>query len=313
MNQNKSYMSVIGQNIKSLRIKGKTSQAQLAAFLGIQTQTVSKWERDICAPDIEKLPEIAAFFGVSIDELFKNGAEGSPKLALSELQKLLSELKFGELCEKSLEYAVEFPKNTEFTEYLLVGAVQALQCKIPLSDNIITQAVNLGKRTAAEHGDAHSVVYNLCALLYLLKRNKEADFYYDIICPAALCRQMLAHYRYAGKDRKNALSENVASYHTFIAASLSLIADEEKDISEIVKRRNEAIFHNEQAFSYTKNTRLLEINLSLMLAIREAFADSGEGEAALQALTKAESYAREHSLDEYFNALLARRGVTHGE
>ncbi len=310
MNQNKNYMSAIGQNIKRLRARGKTSQAQLASFLGIQTQTVSKWEREVCAPDIEKLPEIAAFFGVSIDELFRSDGEKSPDVALSQLKKLLTELNFQALCEKALEFAIAFPQNKEFTEYLLGGAVQSLHCNLPISQNTLEQAVNLGKRAAAEHADAYGIIYDLCTLLYLLKRNKEADFYYEMLCPATLCRQMLSHYKYTGEARKNALKENIGMYHTFIATSLSLIADKENDLSAIVKYRNQAIFHHEQAFFYTGNTRFLEINLSLMLAIRAAYAESDEEEKAAQALAQAESYAKKHSLEEYFKAMLARHGVT---
>ena len=306
MSQNKSYMSVIGQNIKKLRAGNKTSQAQLAQFLGIQTQTVSKWEREVCAPDIEKIPEIAAFFGVNIDELFRTGSEKSPEVALSQLKKLMAELKFQDLCEKVFEFAIAFPQNKEFTEYLLEGAVQSLHCKLPISQSTLEQAVNIGKRTAAEHADAYGIIYNLCALLYLLKRNKEADFYYDMLCPATLCRQMLSHYTYTGEARKKALKENIGMYHTFIATSLSLLADKEKELSNIVKYRDQAIFHHEQAFAYTGNKRFLEINLSLMLAIRTAFAESGESEKAAEVLAQAERYAQKYGLQDCFAKLCVR-------
>lgn len=35
----------------------------------IADQAVSKWESDICCPDIQLLPDIAEYFGVSVDEL----------------------------------------------------------------------------------------------------------------------------------------------------------------------------------------------------------------------------------------------------
>ena len=60
----------IGKQIFNLRKAKGISQAELADFLGIQSQTVSKWERGICAPDLAKLPQIAAFFTVTLDELF---------------------------------------------------------------------------------------------------------------------------------------------------------------------------------------------------------------------------------------------------
>lgn len=63
-------MNSIGKQILKFRKTNGASQTALANFLGVQPQTVSKWEREICLPDIEKLPQIAAFFGISLDELF---------------------------------------------------------------------------------------------------------------------------------------------------------------------------------------------------------------------------------------------------
>ena len=42
----------------------------LAQEFGVSFQTISKWENNICAPDIEMLPKISVYFGISIDELF---------------------------------------------------------------------------------------------------------------------------------------------------------------------------------------------------------------------------------------------------
>jgi len=60
----------IGKQILKLRKEKNVSQTDLANFLGIQSQTVSKWEREVCVPDIAKLPQIAVFFGITLDELF---------------------------------------------------------------------------------------------------------------------------------------------------------------------------------------------------------------------------------------------------
>ncbi len=59
----------IGQKIKSLRKTKKLTQEQLAEYLQISSQAVSKWETGVSSPDIDMLPRLAVFFGVSIDEL----------------------------------------------------------------------------------------------------------------------------------------------------------------------------------------------------------------------------------------------------
>lgn len=60
----------IGNQIKSLRIRKGVTQESMAQHFGISPQAVSKWERNAAAPDIAMLPQLSAYFGVSIDELF---------------------------------------------------------------------------------------------------------------------------------------------------------------------------------------------------------------------------------------------------
>ncbi len=59
----------IGRNIAELRKAKGVKQDELARFVGITAQAVSKWENG-GVPDTELLPKIADFFNVTIDELF---------------------------------------------------------------------------------------------------------------------------------------------------------------------------------------------------------------------------------------------------
>ena len=61
---------MLGTNIKLLREKRGLSQNELAKILNVTAQAVSKWESDQTNPDIETLPKLASYFGVSIDDLF---------------------------------------------------------------------------------------------------------------------------------------------------------------------------------------------------------------------------------------------------
>lgn len=60
----------LGNKIKTLRLKAGLTQEKLADQLNVSFQTVSKWENNVCAPDISMLPKLSVFFGVTIDELF---------------------------------------------------------------------------------------------------------------------------------------------------------------------------------------------------------------------------------------------------
>ena len=60
----------IGNQIKQLRLRRGITQETMAQQLGVTAQAVSKWERGVATPDIAMLPDISAFFGVTIDALF---------------------------------------------------------------------------------------------------------------------------------------------------------------------------------------------------------------------------------------------------
>lgn len=60
----------IGEKIAALRKERNITQTQLAEYLFLVPQTVSKWESGNGTPDISLLPKIADFFGVSLDDLF---------------------------------------------------------------------------------------------------------------------------------------------------------------------------------------------------------------------------------------------------
>ncbi|MGL5383948.1 MAG: helix-turn-helix domain-containing protein, partial [Culicoidibacterales bacterium] len=62
-------MLQLHENLVKLRkIRGIT-QAQLAAFIGVTKASVSKWETGQSLPDILLLPQLAAYYAVSVDEL----------------------------------------------------------------------------------------------------------------------------------------------------------------------------------------------------------------------------------------------------
>ncbi len=60
----------LGKKIARLRKEQKVTQAQLAEYLMVQPQTVSRWEVEGGVPDVTLLPHIAVFFGITLDELF---------------------------------------------------------------------------------------------------------------------------------------------------------------------------------------------------------------------------------------------------
>lgn len=59
------------KKLKMLRKEKNISQEKLAQYLQVSFQAVSKWENGQTYPDLSLLPDIARFFGITIDELLQ--------------------------------------------------------------------------------------------------------------------------------------------------------------------------------------------------------------------------------------------------
>ncbi|MBE5817744.1 MAG: helix-turn-helix domain-containing protein [Clostridiales bacterium] len=62
-------MLYLSENLKKYRIEKNLTQEDVAEYLGLTPQSVSKWERGECYPDITLLPALAYIFETSIDLL----------------------------------------------------------------------------------------------------------------------------------------------------------------------------------------------------------------------------------------------------
>ena len=58
-----------GEKLTNLRKQKGLSQEELSEELNVTRQTISKWEAGQTSPDINKITEVANFFGVTVNEL----------------------------------------------------------------------------------------------------------------------------------------------------------------------------------------------------------------------------------------------------
>ena len=68
---------IFADKITALRKKNGWSQEELAEKMSVSRQAVSKWERELCYPDIFLLPAISDLIGISIDEMMKQVHTGT--------------------------------------------------------------------------------------------------------------------------------------------------------------------------------------------------------------------------------------------
>ena len=106
-------MTTIGQNIRKLRKERGMTQEELAARLNISSQAVSKWEMEICSPDISLVVPLSALFGVSADVLFGISPDGMEK-EIKETRKYCDALETAneDALEAWIKLYARYPHNS---------------------------------------------------------------------------------------------------------------------------------------------------------------------------------------------------------
>ncbi len=97
---------ILSTNLKKLRLAKHLTQEQAADALNVSVQTVSRWECSSSLPDVTKLPEIARFYAVTIDDLFQETAVAYENYA----QRLSSEYEASRTTENFVRVEQEFKR-----------------------------------------------------------------------------------------------------------------------------------------------------------------------------------------------------------
>ncbi|MBQ7902058.1 MAG: helix-turn-helix domain-containing protein [Clostridia bacterium] len=142
----------IGSKIRQLRRHNGVTQEVLGEYLGLTAQAVSRWESGICCPDIELLPGLAEFFGVTTDELLGIDRTKSPqkiKEYLSTAEKLSELGKFGEIIALMRGALEQYPNSAEL--------------RLALAEALVSDESGTGVNEACE----------ICRLLLKNPRNTE--------------------------------------------------------------------------------------------------------------------------------------------
>ena len=112
----------LGNTIRQLRRRDKRTQEALADALGVTPQAVSRWEAGGSYPDMNLIPPIAHYFGVSIDELF--GYTNQREQRVDELVAKIHDMRrknngvdnnIAECIAVARKALLEFPGNAKLT------------------------------------------------------------------------------------------------------------------------------------------------------------------------------------------------------
>ena len=90
-NESKQLAEMVGQAIARQRVRCKLSQEQVAERLGIGSEAVSRIERGIVMPNVERLVALSEIFGCETADLLTEGSS-RPEDQARRLYNLLSTL-----------------------------------------------------------------------------------------------------------------------------------------------------------------------------------------------------------------------------
>jgi transcriptional regulator with XRE-family HTH domain len=167
----------IAEKLKHLRIMKGLTQEELAGFLDVSFQAVSKWERGECFPDITMLPGLANFFDVSIDELMgMNDIRNQERL--NEIFRCIHEYE----AENRYDEAVELLRHAVKTFPNHYGLISELALALSFSiPNDPKEAIALSEsvlENSTSEKIRSTVRANLC---FLYKRSGDQNKAMDLV------------------------------------------------------------------------------------------------------------------------------------
>ena len=112
----------IGDNIKLYRKAKNITQEQLAQLVNVSCQSVSRWESNVCYPDMELLPTLAEFFDVTVDQLLGVEKQKEQKMVenyINRFQTAISRGKIEDCIAVAREGVAEFPNNYTLLNQLM--------------------------------------------------------------------------------------------------------------------------------------------------------------------------------------------------
>lgn len=204
-------MIKLSEKIKELRLRDSRTQEELAEAVGVTAQAVSRWEKEICYPDMELIPSIANYFHVSIDELF--GYNNDREIRLSAYIEEISKMR--ECCDGEFKTTVE--EQETLLRHALVEFPNEWKLQMRLAWVLESKAAD-NKRNGE---DRSKILKEAISLLEQAKNNCD-----DVEWRDSITDQLAQQYTEIGDDEKR---EKLAAESSPVNISRELIRAYSKD------------------------------------------------------------------------------------
>lgn len=241
----------IGEIIKKLRKERDITQEEFAEFIGVSSQSVSRWENSLCYPDIELIPVIANFFGVSTDMLMcmdETKEKQAVSSILDEYQNAISKGDIDKCIIIARKGVKDFPNNYVLLDKLMYalfvsgdddGNIPEWKSNMEKYDDEITA---LGERIMKYCPD-QSVRLSATARLafnHCLHGRKEiGKQIYATLPSMEYCREKLMWWSLDENEKLPFIQESIMSSYQMLRSFIWLLAD-----ADVTSTKNELLAIN---------------------------------------------------------------------
>lgn len=227
----------IGENIKRLRKERDITQEEFSEVLGVSCQSVSRWENNLCYPDIELLPVIAAFFGISTDKLlgFDEAAEkNAVERYKNEFQSSISKGNIDECIRISRKAASEFPNNYTILNMLMYALFVSGSDDADIPDwrenmeRYDDEIVALGERIVKYCPDTEIKLEATARLAFQhceMGRKETGRKIYETLPSMMWCKERAIWWALDEDEKIPHLRKNIDKAYSFLYTSVSTLAE----------------------------------------------------------------------------------------
>ncbi len=321
----------IGENIRNYRKTKNVTQEELAEILGVSYQSVSRWENGTCYPDMELLPTLADYFGVTVDRLIgadKTIEQAHVKQLLDGFQTALSQGRINDCIEIARAGVAEYPNNYALLNKLMYALFLATDEDGNIPDWEDNRKKNdaeitaLGERIMKYCPDQDirleataRLAFNHCEM----GRREIGRAIYETLPSAENCREQQMWWGLTEEERLPFTRKRIRMGYEILAAGMysllcyRLLPDAElikvfekrKQLDELICDGRipdgdwgNASFHNNFAKTYLRLGKINEALAELNTAVRCALAfDARPKERVISSLLLGESISRREDFE----------------
>jgi len=204
-----------GETIKKLRRQKDMTQEQLAEYLNISTQAVSKWETNLSLPDISLLPMLANIFDTSADVLLGIDINVKEK-RINEISANGYEYFKNGYKEKAAEIFRNGLKEYPNSYGLMFDIIQSLWVRTTeRTKEDKKEAIYLGEKILAECTDdniRNHAIYLLCEIYSDIGEREKAEKLAMKMPHSAASKNALLTTIYTGDKKHKQIKYNI--YHS---------------------------------------------------------------------------------------------------